>query len=490
MSLSNRKSMEPWLKDDVEFYEHQVTGIRQMMQMRSFLLADEMGLGKSLQAITVAIGDVFQGWSEKILIVAPVTLKGNWSDEFKKFTTIPSVILGQEPDPKRPGFLRSLTPGQRVFQLAQFAAMKGPRALITNYEQVGKHLADLNKIGFDIAVFDECHYMKNPRSKRTQACHKIRARRNFMLSGTPMLNRVDELWGTLHMIDRDAYPKYWSFRNRYCVMGGFDNKQIVGTKNEKELTSALSQLQIRRYKKDVLDLPPIQFIKKKVYLTDQQQRIYDKLEEELIIEMNGEAKDVEHAMVKVMRLRQICGTTVPFTGEDHSAKLDLAQEDALEIMESGHKIVAFSQDRNVVEAYCNRLDKVASQFDIWELHGDVPIPDRVKLVHEWSDDPKPGIIVCMLQVAGVGLNMTAAHHVQMLDKLWVPGLNQQGIDRTHRIGTTESVQVLEYLCRNTAEVRVEAVLRDKEKQTGDIIDSTWSKTLLNAIMNKYQTDDD
>lgn len=490
MSLANRKSMEPYLKDSVEFYEHQVTGVRQMMQMKSFLLADEMGLGKSLQAITVAIGDIYRGWSEKILIVAPVTLKGNWSDEFRKFTRIPAVILGQEKDPKRPGFLRSLAPQARAVQIQQFAQMVGPRALITNYEQITKHVADLNKIGFDIAIFDECHYLKNPRSKRTKACHQIRTRRNFMLSGTPMLNRVDELWGVLHMIDRNAYPKYWSFRNRYCVMGGFDNKQIVGTKNEKELTGALSQIQIRRYKKDVLDLPPVQHIYKKVYLTDEQQKIYDKLENELIIEIGGQTSDVEHAMVKVMRMRQICGTTVPFTGEDHSSKLDLAQEDALEILESGHKVVVFSQDRNVVEAYCNRLEKIAPQFDIWELHGDVPIHDRQKYVHEWSDDPKPGIIVCMLQVAGVGLNMTAAHHVQMIDKLWVPGLNQQGIDRTHRIGTTESVQVMHYLCRNTAEVRVEAVLRDKTKQTGDIIDNTWSKTLLNAIMSKYEDDDD
>jgi N12 class adenine-specific DNA methylase len=97
-----RKSMEPWIKDEVEFYEHQITGIRQMMQMRNLLLADDMGLGKSLQAQTVAAGDIIRGWAEKILVVAPITLKSNWSDEFDKFTGIPHIILGQTIDHSRP----------------------------------------------------------------------------------------------------------------------------------------------------------------------------------------------------------------------------------------------------------------------------------------------------------------------------------------------------------------------------------------------------
>lgn len=495
----SRKSMEPWLLDSVDFYGHQITGVRRAMTMRNVLWADEMGLGKSLQAITTAIGDVFLGRADKILVVAPVTLKGNWSDEFKKFTRIPPTILGEGPDPKRPNRMKTLPPRARSVQIEEFATQSGPRALICNYEQVIKHIKELNKIGFHIAIFDEAHYLKNHKAKRTQACHLIQAARYFCLTGTPMLNQVDELWGILHLMDRNGFPKYWTFRNRYCVFGGYESKQIIGVKNERELIGLLQKYQIRRLKKDVLDLPEIQTVKRKVYLSDKQQKVYDKAEDELLIEIAGFStpQEIEFAMVKMLRLKQICGTLIPFTGEDESSKLDLAAEDAIEIMKSGHKIIAFTQYRAVLEAYASRLDKLAPEFDIWELHGDIPKHDRVPFVKEWSAHPKPAIIICMLQVAGVGLNMTAASHVQLIDKMWTPGMNQQAIDRAHRIGTstTQPVQVWDYLCRGTVETRVEAVLRQKIKLIGDVVDdesgdTDYKKQLLAALRKKEEEEDD
>jgi SNF2 family DNA or RNA helicase len=280
-----RKSMEPWIKDEVEFYEHQITGIRQMMQMRNLLLADDMGLGKSLQAQTVAAGDIIRGWAEKILVVAPITLKSNWSDEFDKFTGIPHIILGQTIDPKNPERMRPLSPAKRTAQIDEFAAMSGPRALIANYEQIVKHHTQLNRIGFHIIIFDEAHFLKNPRAQRTKACHKLKSNRYFLLTGTPMLNQVDELWSLLHIIDPAGYPNYFTFRNRYCVFGGWQDKQIIGVKNEKELQDRLKAIMIRRLKSDVLDLPEVQYIIKKVDLSEEQRRIYDKAESELEIEM-------------------------------------------------------------------------------------------------------------------------------------------------------------------------------------------------------------
>ena len=488
-----RKSMEPWLKDEVKFYDHQVDGVRRMMRMRNMLLADEMGLGKSLQAITVAIGDVVRGWSEKILVIAPPTLKANWADEYEKFTGIPFVVLGHAIDPKNPERLKALTPMQREAQLEEFNAMVGPRSLIVNYEQVPKHLKQINSMNFDIAIFDEAHYLKNPKAKRTQACHKLRARRFFMLTGTPMLNKVDELWGILHMIDPVGYPNYWRFVNRYAVFGGFQDKQIVGIKNEKELIERLHSIMVRRYKKDVLDLPEVQYIQKKIDLLPSQQKVYDKVVSELQIDIHGQSdpSEIENALTKLLRLKQVCGTLLPFTGKDESAKLDLAVEDAIEILKSGHKVIVFTQFRDVQEAFCQRLDAAAPEFDVWELNGSVKQHDRQPIVKEWGADPKPGAIVCMLQVAGVGLNMTAARHIQFLDKLWVPGMNQQAVDRAHRIGASETqpVQVLEYLCKATVETRVEQILKSKSKLFGTIInDVDYKKQLLLAIQNREAED--
>lgn len=486
--------MEPFLKDEVQFYDHQIEGIRQMMQMRSFLLADDMGLGKSLQALTVAVGDVVRStngkrWAEKIIIIAPISLKGNWADEIEKFTRIPSVILGQSIDPKRPERLKILSPARRATQLEEFAAMEGPRILITNYEQIVKHITDINKIGFDIAIFDEAHYLKNPNAKRTKACHKIRATRYFMLTGTPMLNQVNELWGILHLIDPVQYPRFYTFQNRYCVYGGFQDKQIIGVKNEKELIQRLNKVMIRRMKSEVLDLPDVQTIVKKIDLSPAQQKLYDQVEQELEIPMVGQAdpSEIENALTKLLRLKQICGTTLAFTGKDDSAKLDTAIADAVEIIKNGHRLVVFTQFRDVQEAFCARLDAELPDTPIWELNGDVKQHDRQPYVHAWGRDPRPGALVCMLQVAGVGLNMTAARHGQFLDKLWVPGLNQQAVDRLHRIGQSETqpVQILEYHMKGTVETRVEQILRTKSKLFGTVVnDQDFEKKLLAALRDK------
>lgn len=488
-----RKSMEPWLKDSVQFYEHQITGVRQMMTMRNFLLADDMGLGKSLQAITVAIGDIVRDWAEKIIIIAPITLKGNWSDEFDKFTGIPHIILGQSIDPKNPERMRPLTPKKREEQLAEFNNMTGPRVLITNYEQIDKHLVTLNSMKFDIAIFDEAHYLKNPSAKRTKACHKLRANRYFMLTGTPMLNQVHELWGILHLVDPVGYPKFWTFKNRYCVYGGFQNKQVIGVKNEKELQERLNHVMIRRLKKDVLDLPDVQTIVKKLDLSEGAKKLYDKAEQELEIDMVGldDPSEIENALTKLLRLKQICGTTLPFNGIDDSAKLDQALEDALEITKTG-RLVIFTQFRDVQEAIADRLDKAAPDMPIWELNGDVKQHERQGIVKAWSAH-KPfhgqpyGVIICMLQVAGVGLNLTAARHAQFLDKLWVPGLNQQAVDRLHRIGASETqpVQILEYHMKGTVETRVEYVLKTKSKLFGTIVnDADFKQKLMKALRDK------
>lgn len=500
MSVAQRKSLDPWVYDTVEYYPHQVEGIRQLARMQNFLLADDMGLGKSLQALTVAAIDVKRGWAEKVLVVAPVSLKGNWADEIEKFTTFPFVILGQSTEPGQDGHpekIKKLGPVERKAQLDEFRSVSGPKILITNYEQVDPHLVELNKMGFDICIYDEAHYMKNYKSKRTKACLKLNASRHFLLTGTPLLNHVNELWPLLHKIDPAGYPKYWGFLQRYAVFGGYKNKQITGVKNEKELTERLQAVMVRRMKADVLDLPDVQIIQRKVDLAPEQRKIYDKLIEDLTINIVGmdDPSQVENALTKFLRLKQICGTTLPFTGADVSSKLDLVCEDALEVLtpykgNEAPKLVVFSQFRDVMEAFCNRMDKMASHIDIWEMHGDVKTHLRQGVVKEWAAHNGPGVIVCNPIVAGIGLNMTASRHGFFIDKLFVPGLNQQAVDRMHRIGadTTQPVQITEYICRSTIENRVEQILRTKKKLFGSIVDeSDFKRKLIQALLER---DDD
>lgn len=475
MSAVARKSLEPYIPDSIEYYHHQVDGIRELAKRRSFLLADDMGLGKSLQALTVFAIDVKRGWAKSCLVVCPVTLKGNWADEIEKFSTFSYEVL-------------SGSPSERRDMLADFATWDEPKLLIVNYEQVVSHQDELNKLKFDVAVFDEAHYLKNPKAKRTQASHSVYSRRSFMLTGTPMLNHVNELWSILHRIDPNAYPKYWAFVNRYAVFGGWKNKQIIGVKNEKELTERLQGVMLRRLKKDVLDLPEVQIIERRVDLAPEQKKLYDEVMNEMRLPRPDKADpdDIENALTKFLRLKQICGTTLPFTGTDISSKLDLAIEDDIELLENGERIVIFTQFRDVQECYVKRMTPFGAP--IYQLNGDTKKDIRSSIVKEWGMTQEPGIIVCMLQIAGLGLNMTAARHAAFLDKLFVPGLNRQAIDRLHRIGQdkTQPVQVREYICRNTIENRVNQILRTKSKLFGEIVetDPDWKRKLYRAIMEE------
>jgi SNF2 family DNA or RNA helicase len=200
----------------------------------------------------------------------------------------------------------------------------------------------------------------------------------------------------------------------------------------------------------------------------------------------AEPDDIENALTKFLRLKQICGTVYPFTGEDISGKLDLAQEDDFEVLENGHRVVVFTQFRAVQECYAKRMAKY--DVPIWQLNGDVPHSERQPTVKEWGMTKEPGILICMLQVAGVGLNMTASRYGTFLDELFVPGLNQQAIDRLHRIGAddTQPVQIRKYITRNTVENRIQQILRVKSKLFGEIIetDPDWKRKLYAAIIGE------
>lgn len=468
-----RKSLEPWIHDWIQFKPWQIEGVRELAQRTSFLLADDMGLGKSLQALTIFAVDVKRGWANTCIIVCPVTLKGNWADEIEKFTRFPHLVLHG-------------TPAERNKQLVEFAGLEGPKVLVVNYEQVVLHLDQLDGMRFDVAIFDEAHYLKNHKAKRTKACLNLYSRRSFMLTGTPMLNHVDELWTILHRITPREFPKYYSFLNRYAVYGGYKDKQIIGVKNEKELTERLHNIMLRRMKDDVLDRTQPTPVERRVDLTLEQKKLYDEVVNEMRLPRADKADpdDIENALTKFLRLKQICGTTKPFTGEDHSGKLDVAVLDAIELLENGRPIVVFTQFRDVQEAFCTRLDNLAPDFDQWELHGGVKMEYRQPIVNEWSNAKNAGAIVCMLQVAGVGLNMVNASDVLFLDELFVPGLNKQALDRVDRIGQKRPVVYYKYVTRGTIENRVQTILKTKSKLFGEIVESDpdWKRKLYKAML--------
>jgi SNF2 family DNA or RNA helicase len=480
-TTATRKNLD-FIHDDVEFYPHQIEGVRSLARMNNFLLADEMGLGKSLQALAVSAIDFQMGYATRILVVAPSSLKGNWEEEIREHTNFKPLVLGR------------LTPAKRSEVIAEFADNDDSHVLIVNYEQVIPHLQELNEVGFDIVIYDEAHYLKNPKAKRTKASQGLVAKRHFLLTGSPMLGHVSDLWSLLYRIDPNM-EKYWHFLNRYAVFGGYKDKQIVGVKNRDELYERLQGVMVRRLKSDVLDLPEKQRIVIRLDLSPLQRRLYDELSDELRLEApSGDASpmEIENALTKFLRLKQICGTpsTLGFVdGEetvqypDESAKLDRAEEMVDEIVnELGEHVVVFTQFRGVQKALASRLEKRG--IPVAQLHGDIPTEERVPVVTKWKNGT-PGVIVCMLQVAGVGLNMTAANKMIFLDKLFVPKLNEQAEDRIHRIGASETkaVQIFELQMRRTIEQRVETILKTKRQLFDDVVETdSFKKKLYAALM--------
>lgn len=468
-----RKSLEPYLLDDVHFYPHQIEGVRKLLRLKSFLLADDMGLGKSLQALTVFCADVKTGAGSVAIVICPVSLRGNWADEIEKFTRIKYMLLGEEINPKT-GKVKILGPAARSRQIAEFSSWDIPKILILNYEQVGIHLGEINSLKVRVAIFDEAHYIKNPEAVRTKACLKIKAERSFLLTGTPILNQVNELWSLFNRIAPGNFSNYHAFKNRYCVFGGYKNKAIVGVKNGKELQHILDQLMLRRLKKDVLDLKAPQYIQVKVDLSPLQRKLYDQAEDLMEIENidpNADPMILENALTKFLRLKQICCTPATIGHPDESYKLDAVVERALEIMRQGEKLVIFTQFRNVLACVVGRLEKEG--IAVYQLHGDIPKHERPGIVkNHWGVHPGPAVLACMLQVAGEGLNMIQAKTGFFIDKDFVPGTNRQAVDRMHRIGQqeTQAVQIFEFNARNTIESRIEAILRTKMKLFDNVIE--------------------
>lgn len=474
--MANRKSLDK-IRDETDYYQHQVDAVRWGVRKPSFLLADEMGLGKSLSAATVAAVDFERGSAKNVLVVVPAFLRYNWEEELERHTRYKVMVL-------------TGTPLYRRAAIENFSS-SGYDIMVVSYETLVNDKEWFDMMTWDIVVVDEAHYIKNPSSKRSKAVRMLRRHRGFLLTGSPMLNRPDELWALLNFLDPHRFKNRYQFRNRFCVMGGFKMKEIVGVKNKGELRGIMDEYMLRRLKKDCLDLPDKQVIRTKVDLHPDQKKIYDKMEHELLLEIPAEPDplEAENILVKMLRLKQICGTPAVFGLPDDSYKLDrvieMCQEFTQEDPDDRTPVVVWTQFRGVMDVAAKRLARAG--IPTWQLHGDVKQQDRMTRIHEWAASKgtnQPGVLLIMLQM-GMGLNLTAANKAIFIDSLYVPKMNEQAEDRIHRIGasTTQPVQIYYLITRGTVEERIEQILRSKRKLFNELIetDPKWKAALIAGL---------
>lgn len=485
--LGNRGSLEPWIKDSVQFRQHQVDGVKWMKDKKGAILGDEMGLGKTLQMLAV-FG--MHCWRVKkidptrectMVAVVPTSLRLNWSEEIEKFTNVQHCLVTGNNNV------------ERFAQLERFRALPGDKIIVLNYEIVKDHIQQLNAFGIDLIAFDEAHNIKNPTSQRYLNAKQLVSQRKFCMTGTPMMNTVDDLWTILDLVTPGQWGTYRGFRSKFCKIGGHNGKQVVSIKNENLLRTKLAQVMLRRRIDEVIDLPEVNIVQRKVSLGGLSKEMYNHLVsfhdlDPWGLDYRNEKGEntLEYPMVRNLRLRQICsGTMTLLPNSSESPKLDLAIEDVQQLIKSGEKVVVFTQFRPVLHEYIKRLRAVDAEVPIYEIHGDVAKDKRQKIVKEWANTDGPAIIIGIIKAMGVGLNMTEARYCQFIDKEFSPALNEQGVGRLRRIGAERHgtpITVMEYFVRNSCEARVEAIIKDKNFANEAIVEgAAKSKGFLQKL---------
>jgi SNF2 family DNA or RNA helicase len=405
-----------------EPFPYQLDGIAFLYPRHQAVLADEMGLGKTMQAVTTMRLLVHHGQLRRVLLVCPKPLVSNWQREFQLWASELPVTVIDGPLARR----------QWLWQ--QTAAL----VTITNYETLVRDIDHVTDTAghFDLVVLDEAQRIKNRSGATNQAVRSVSRSRSWALTGTPIENCADDLVGIFDFV-----------RPGHLQLG----------MKLRAIRNAVSDDVLRRTKDRVLtDMPPKLFRDADVALTPEQQATYELAEKEGVLELSELKKKltIQHVFELIIRLKQICNFD-PATGA--SAKLEQLEADMEECAASGRKVLVFSQ---WVETL-NELQRRLEQFNPLCYHGRVPHKQRQGVIERFRDEPDRHVLLMSYGAGGVGLNLQFASYVFLFDRWWNPAVEDQAINRAHRIGAVGPVTVTRFLTLGTIEQRIDQVLEEK-----------------------------
>jgi superfamily II DNA or RNA helicase len=433
------------------------------------ILADEMGLGKTVQALAFfqSLADA-RGKKEPkrpVMIVAPTSVITNWSYEIKKFTPSASVLMLHGPGRK-----------------AHFDDIPKYDFVLTSYALLRLDRYDLEKHELSYLVLDEAQNIKNPLATTTKAAKALRARRRVALTGTPTENRPMELWSIMDFLMPGYLGSYEFFRTNIerPILEGGTSVEVAQLLNSKTRPFIL-----RRLKADVeKELPPKMESVLHVEMTPSQKHIYTQILNEVrpkVFEAISK-KGIQGASVSILaallRLRQVCNhpnsidafSEVP--GFD-SGKFNLLKDLTLEALESGRKILLFSQFRGMLSIIRTWLDEIGTQY----LYLDGATRNRQDLIDKFSQDESVRLFLISLKAGGAGLNLMAADTVIIYDPWWNPAVESQAVDRAHRIGQTKTVSVYRLVTEDSVEQKIMALKAKKSK----IVDALINENGLSTV---------
>ena len=440
------------------------------------ILADDMGLGKTLQALTAVQKAKEEDGPMPTLVICPTTVVFNWESEIQKFAPTLSCL-------KLAGVERK----------QMFKEIPNYDVIITSYALVRRDIEKLKEINFRYIILDESQNIKNAMSQTAQAVKKLQAQHKLALSGTPIENKLEELWSVFDFLMPGFLFNVAEFNYRYVTPIMERQDKTV----EKRLKLQIFPFILRRMKRDVAkDLPDK--VENMAYceLTDEQRDFYlevlDSTKEELFksIELNGLEKSRMSIFSALLRLRQICCHPKLYD-KDHvkgvmqSGKFEYLKGMLEQIIQEKHRVLLFSQFVDMLDIIKGWLERSGIPYEY--LTGKTK--DRQAAVENFNNNPNIPIFLISLKAGGTGLNLTGADYVIHYDPWWNPAVEDQATDRAYRIGQTKKVFVYRLITKNTVEEKIQKLKQDKRNLVDSVIsvDRNIGKTLTYADLQDIFT---
>jgi SNF2 family DNA or RNA helicase len=434
-------------------------------------LADDMGLGKTIELIAFLLHlQETERLEKPTLLVCPTSVLGNWEREVKRFAPTLKTVVHH---------------GDKRSQGKAFAkAVKDKHLIITSYALVHRDLKDLKSVKWQGVVLDEAQNVKNPEAKQSQAVRELETEFHIALTGTPIENRLSELWSIMDFLN----PGYLGPRNFFQRRFAVPIERYGDTASLQTLRSLVQPFILRRLKTDrniIQDLPEKQEMTIFCGLTAEQATLYQQLVDQSLVEIDSAEGIQRRGMILALltKLKQVCNHPALFKADGSkqkadalppafrnlSGKLQRLEEMLEEVLSEGDRSLIFTQFAEwgkLLQPY------LAEKFgrEVLFLYGSTSKKQREEMIDRFQNDPQgPRIFILSLKAGGVGLNLTRANHVFHFDRWWNPAVENQATDRVFRIGQTRNVQVHKFVCTGTLEERIHELIESKKALSEQVV---------------------
>ncbi len=440
-------------------------------------LADDMGLGKSVQVIARLLQEkeTHPEHNFTTLLIAPTSVVGNWQKEIAKFAPDLQTIVHHG--------------GDRLQKTAEFkAACLACDVLITSFTLARKDEKLFNSIKWQRIVLDEAQNIKNPKAAQTKAILKLSAKHRMALTGTPVENRLLDLWSIFNFLNPGYLGKQAQFRKSFEIPIQKDNSKVQST-TLKKLVEPLILRRVKTDKSIISDLPDK--VEQKLYtnLTKEQASLYEVVVKDVEKKLQ-DAEGIERKgliLSTLMKLKQICNHPAQFLQDnsefttERSHKLSRLSEMLEEAISEGESLLIFSQFTEI----CEGIEKYIRQnlyCNTYYLHGGTNRKRRERMISEFQNpEVEPSVFILSLKAGGVGITLTKANHVFHFDRWWNPAVENQATDRAFRIGQKKNVFVHKFVSIGTLEEKIDQMIEDKKKLSSAVVgsDESWLTELDN-----------